>query len=68
MPPEFGHLLVLVLRKIPISKRLSPSQVKDILGLCTHKSYKKGSQVCRSNTPSHEMYILLAGEFAVMAS
>ena len=68
MPPESSQLLVLVLRKIPISKGLSPSQVKNILGLCTHKSYKKGSQVCRSNTPSHEMYILLSGELAVVAS
>ena len=68
MPPESSQLLVLVLRKIPIFKGLSPSQVKNILGLCTHKSYKMGSQVCRSNTPSHEMYILLSGELAVVAS
>ncbi|HIG52383.1 MAG TPA: response regulator [Candidatus Latescibacteria bacterium] len=68
MPPESSKLLVLVLRKIPIFKGLSPSQVKKILGLCMHKSYKMGSQVCRSNSPSDEMYILLSGALTVVTS
>jgi len=66
MPPETSKLLVQVLRKIPIFKGLSPSQVKMVLSLCTPKSYKPGSQVCRSNTPSDEMYILLSGELVVV--
>ena len=66
MPPESSKLLVQVLRKIPIFKGLSPSQVKKILGLCVHKSYTLGSQVCRSNSPSDEMYILLSGELVVV--
>lgn len=66
MPSESSKLLVNVLRKIPIFKGLSPSQVKKILGLCAHKSYKPGVQVCRSNSPSDEMYILLAGELIVV--
>lgn len=66
MPPESSKLLVQVLRKIPIFKGLSPSMVKKILGLCVHKSYKLGSQVCRSNSPSDEMYILLSGELFVV--
>ena len=68
MPPDYSKLLVMVLRKVPIFKRLSPSQVKIVLGLCAHKSYKMGSQVCRSYTPSHEMHILLSGDLAVVAS
>ena len=68
MPPESSKLLVQVLRKIPIFKGLSPSQVKKILSICVHKSYKPGSQICRSNTPSDEMYILLSGELAVVTS
>jgi len=67
MPPDYSKLLVMVLCKIPIFTRLSPSQVKNVLGLCVHKSYIMGSQVCRSNTPSHEMYILLSGDLAVVA-
>ena len=66
MPPQTSKLLVQVLRKIPIFKGLSPSQVKKILGLCVHKSYELGSQVCRSNSPSDEMYILLSGELIVV--
>ena len=68
MPPDYSKSLVMVLRKIPIFKRLSPSQVKNLLGLCAHKSYKMGFQVCRSDTPSHEMHILLSGDLAVVAS
>ena len=68
MPPEPSKLLVQVLRKIPIFKGLSPSQVKKILGLCVHKSYKPGSKVCRSNSPSDEMYLLLSGELFVVTS
>ena len=66
MPANTGKLLVQVLRKIPIFKGLSPSQVKKILGLCAHKSYKVGYELCRNNTPSDEMYILLSGKLAVM--
>ncbi len=66
MPPETSKLLVQVLRKIPIFQGLSPSQVKKILGLCTHKTFKLESQVCRSNSPSDEMYILLSGELVVV--
>jgi len=66
MPSESSKLLVQVLRKIPIFKGLSPSQSKKILGLCAHKSFKPGAQVCRSNSPSDEMYILLSGELIVV--
>ncbi len=55
MPTNTGKLLVQVLRKTPIFKGLSPSQVKKILGLCAHKSYKVGYELCRNNTPSDEM-------------
>lgn len=66
MPSESSKLLVQVLRKIPIFKGLSPSQSKKILGLCAHKSFKPGAQVCRSNSRSDEMYILLSGELIVV--
>ena len=66
MPTNTGKLLVQVLRKILIFKGLSPSQVKKILGLCAHKLYKVRYELCRNNTPSDEMYILLSGELAVV--
>jgi len=55
-----------MLRKIPIFKGLSPSRVKSIFGLCMHKSYKLGSQVCRSNSPSDEIYILISGQLSIV--
>ena len=66
MSTDSSKLLVQVLRKIPIFKGLSPSRVKSILGLCVHKSYKLGSQVCRSNSPSDEMYILISGQLSIV--
>jgi len=59
-------LLTQIVRKIPIFTGLSPSQVKRILLLCTHRQYEPGELVCRSNTPSDEMYILLSGEVAIV--
>ncbi len=66
MSTDSSKLLVQVLRKIPIFKGLSPSRVKSILGLCVHKSYKLGSQICRSNSPSDEMYILISGQLSIV--
>ena len=66
MATNTGKLLVQVLSKIPIFKGLSSSQVKMILGLCAHKSYNIGYELCRNNTPSDEMYVLLSGELVVI--
>lgn len=65
MPVETSKLLVQVLRKIPLFKGLSPSQVKKILGLCGHRTFLPGTVVCQSNSASDEMYILLTGELVV---
>jgi CRP-like cAMP-binding protein len=61
-------LLIQVLRKIPIFNGLSPSQVKRILSLCTNKLFEPGQLICRSNTLSDEMFILLSGEVAIVTS
>ncbi|MEW6752429.1 MAG: response regulator [Candidatus Latescibacterota bacterium] len=65
MPSETSKLLVQVLRKIPIFRSLSPSQVKKVLSLCTPRPLQPGSVLCTTNTPSDEMYILLAGELVI---
>ena len=65
-PVKKEKLLIQVLRKIPIFKGLSPTQVKKILALCTHKSCDTGDHICKSGTPSDEMYVLLSGEAAVV--
>ncbi len=66
MSTDLSKLPVQMLRKIPIFKGLSPSRVKSIFGLCMHKSYKLGSQVCRSNSPSDEIYILISGQLSIV--
>ena len=70
MPSESGKekLLVQVLRKIPIFRGLSPTQVRTILSLCSHRTYEQEEKVCQSNSPSDEMYILLAGELVVVTA
>ncbi|MFH1566435.1 MAG: response regulator [Gemmatimonadota bacterium] len=59
-------LLIQVLRKIPIFKGLSPTQVRKVLGLCQHRQHPPGAKVCQANSPSDEMYVLLSGELAVV--
>ena len=67
-PESTGRLLVQVLRKIPIFKDLSPQQVKKILGICAHRPYKAGKKICKSNTASDEMFVLISGELAVVTA
>lgn len=59
------RLLLQVLKKIPIFDALPPSLVSKLLSLCTMRQLSDGDVLCRHDTPSDEMYILLAGELAV---
>ena len=61
-----GNKLVQIVQKIQIFKGLTAEQIRRILASCSHKIYQVGELVCRSNTPSNEMYILIAGELAVV--
>ena len=65
-PTNKEKLLIQVLRKIPIFNGLAPTQVKKILGLCQHKSYKPGERVFESGSRPDEMFILLSGELAII--
>ena len=62
-PTNKEKLLIQVLRKIPIFNGLAPTQVKKILGLCQHKSYKPEERVCESGSRPDEMFILLSGSW-----
>jgi CheY-like chemotaxis protein len=63
--PDKTKLLIQVLKKIPIFDGLPPSQVRRLLSMCDSRPVAEGAVVCQSDTPSDEMYILLAGELAV---
>ena len=64
-PMEQNKTLLQTLKKIPIFKGLSPSQVKKVLGLCQSRACAPGDVVCARGTDSDEMYILIAGELGV---
>lgn len=58
--------LIEAIRKIPILNALSPSQARQVLSICTRKSYQPGEIVCTSTTSSEEMYVLISGELEVV--
>ncbi len=62
---EQNKTLLETLKKIPIFKGLSPSQVKKVLGLCQSRVCAPGDVVCARGTDSDEMYILIRGELGV---
>ena len=67
-PRNQRNVLIQVLEKIPFFRGLSSGQVRKILGACNHRSCRPGEKLCRNNTASDEMYILLSGELAVVTA
>jgi CheY-like chemotaxis protein len=59
-------LLIQVLKKIPIFRGLSPTQVRKVLSICQHRSFEAGDRVCESGTRPDEMFVLLSGELAII--
>ncbi len=67
MPSEKSKALVQTLKKIPIFKGLSPSQIQKILGICEMKRFQSGEVVCARGTSSDDMQVLISGELGVMS-
>ena len=67
MAAEISKDFVKSLRKIPIFKDLSPTQSRDVLGICRLREFGEGDIVCARNSPSEEMFILISGELAVLS-
>ena len=66
MSPQPSRELSQVLLKLPFFKGLSPDEMGKVLSLCTPGFYQTGDNIWGGgDTPSNEMYILLAGELAV---
>ncbi|MFH1567794.1 MAG: response regulator [Gemmatimonadota bacterium] len=68
MVDEKTKALVQSIKKIPLFRDLSPSQVQKLLRLCEAHTYRPGQQVCGSDSPSNEMHILVAGELEVLSA
>jgi CRP-like cAMP-binding protein len=62
---DAAKALIQVIRKIPIFDGLGPNQVRLLLTACRSGLLAQGQALCRSNTVSDEMYILLTGELGV---
>ena len=60
--------LAQVLKKIPLFKGLSPSGIQKILGLCSPQTIPPEHQICKVNSPSDQLHILLSGELAVITN
>ena len=61
-------LLIQLLKKIPLFDGLYPNQVRQLLSICHPKSLAEGDELCRSDTPSDEVYILLKGQLSVVTA
>ena len=58
--------LIETIKKIPIFLGLSPTQIRKILEISTSKAFKAEEKLCRAGSPSEELFILIAGELAVV--
>jgi CRP-like cAMP-binding protein len=65
---EKSKALLQILKKIPIFKSLSPSQVQKVLGLCEAKTFKEKETICAQGSDSNEMFILISGELNIMSA
>ena len=61
-----SRILLETIKKIPMFRDLSPSQVREVLGLCQPRTIKAGEVVCARGKESNEMYILISGELGVI--
>ena len=61
-----SRILLETIKKIPMFLDLSPSQVREVLGLCQPRTIKAGEVVCARGKESNEMYILISGELGVI--
>jgi len=64
-PPRKSRTPAEILAQIPCFRGLHKVQIRKVLKLCTVVSFKAGEEVCRIDTPSDEMFILISGELAV---
>ena len=61
-------LLTQLLKKIPIFDGLPPTQVRQLLSICRNGLLEEGEQICLSDAPSDEMFILLTGQLSVVTA
>lgn len=55
-----------ILEKIPVFKKLSIDQLKKILSISSHKTFRKKETLCTAGDQSNEIYILIMGELTIL--
>lgn len=59
--------LIQSLKKIPILKGMSPTQVQKVFGICDAKSFAVGQTLCVKDADSDSTFVLIAGELGIMS-
>lgn len=59
--------LIQSLKKIPILKGLSPTQLQKVFGICEAKGFAVGETLCEKNAESDSTFVLIAGELGIMS-
>ena len=59
-----SQLMLQVMGKIPLFKGFSPSQIRQVLGMCKHRTLDADALLCREGEVAEDFYILVAGELA----
>ncbi|MBT4499445.1 MAG: cyclic nucleotide-binding domain-containing protein [Gemmatimonadetes bacterium] len=54
-----------MLQKLPVFQDLSPTQLKQLFGICLQENYEKGASLCKAGEKSDRMFVLLSGEVAI---
>jgi CRP-like cAMP-binding protein len=54
-----------LMQKLPVFQDLSPTQLKQLFGICLQENYEKGASLCKTGGESDRMFILLSGEVAI---
>ena len=54
-----------MLQKLPVFQDLSPTQLKQLFGICLQEIYEKGASLCKAGEKSDRLFVLLSGEVAI---
>ena len=57
--------VLLALQKVPLFADLSPSQLKQLLGICQQENLEQGTALCRVGAESDRMFVLLSGRVEI---
>lgn len=66
MVPKPNTHLLKVLKRIPVFDGLSPTQLQQLIGICTSRALNPGDMLFERGHASDEMYVLLKGAISLL--